>query len=134
MVHCTRAALQLFIPRRSGVVINLSSVAATRGGPEISAYAATKAAIEGFTRCVAAEVGSLGVRVLAVAPSFVRTDMTATVLDEIENDICKKLPLRRLVTPEDVAKAVAFLASPSAAGITGCVQRVDGGVADIFFW
>lgn len=125
-VHCTRAALEHFMPAGSGVVINISSVAADRAWPGNASYAASKAAVNAFTRAAAVEAARFGVRVVAVAPGFCATEMTESAMRQVGDRLRRSLPMRRFVEPEDVAAAVVFLASPAAAQISGSVLYVDG--------
>ncbi len=123
----TRAVLR-YMRRNSGSIINISSVAGQMGNPGQANYAASKAGLEGFTRAVAQEYGSRGIRVNAVALGFVETDLTAHVTEEQRRKILSRVPLGRSVTPEEAADAVLFLVSDRASGITGQVLNVDGGM------
>ena len=105
----------------------VSSVVAGRGSPGLAVYAATKAGLEGFARSLARELGSRGIRVNAVAPGFLETDLSATLSAEDRARIVRRTPLGRLGAPADVVGAVEFLAGPEAAFITGQVIAVDGG-------
>ncbi len=113
---------------RSGRIINMSSVAAYVGNPGQSNYAASKGGINGFTRCFAAEVARRGITVNAIAPGFIETDMTTAVRNAAEAEIKKKIPCRRLGTPEDIANAVLFLVGDDSSYITGQILTVDGGL------
>ena len=113
---------------RYGRIINLSSVAAKIGNPGQANYAASKGGVEGFTRCLAAELARRGVTVNAVAPGFIETDMTEAVRNAAGDQIKKRIPVRRLGQPEDIAHAVSFLAGEEASYITGQVLAVDGGL------
>lgn len=113
---------------RWGRIINLSSVVGRMGNPGQSNYVASKAAVEGFTRALAQEVGSRAITVNAVAPGFIETDMTDALTDEQKAAMLSRIPLGRLGRAEDVAAVVAFLASEQAAYITGETLQVNGGL------
>ena len=123
------AVVRPMMSARSGRIVNMSSVAANVGNPGQSNYAASKGGIEGFTRCLAAEVSRRGITVNAVAPGFIETDMTVAVRNAAGNEIKKRIPARRLGLPEDIANAVLFLVSDEASYITGHVLTVDGGLS-----
>ncbi|WP_428485832.1 SDR family NAD(P)-dependent oxidoreductase [Rhodopila sp.] len=112
---------------RAGRIVNMSSIVASTGYPGLTAYSATKAALEGMTRSLAREVGSLGITVNAVAPGFVETGLTSELNEKQREQIKRRSALQRMVTVNDVAAAVAFLISEKAANITGTVLTVDAG-------
>ena len=126
---CAKAAMRPMMKNRWGRIINLSSVVALRGNPGQANYCASKAALIGMTKSLAKELGSRGITVNAVAPGFIETDMTAAMSESARSAMLGTIPAGRPGTPEDVAQAVAFLASDAAAYITGQVLRVDGGMA-----
>ena len=127
---CRAVAAQMALKQRSGRIINISSVAAEHVNAGQCNYAASKGAINAFTRALAVELGSRSVTVNAVAPGFVETDMTEAIKNKAGDFIQKKLiPMRRLGKPEDIASAVVFLAGPGASYITGQVITVDGGLS-----
>jgi 3-oxoacyl-[acyl-carrier protein] reductase len=124
----SRAVVRGMTKRRSGTIINLSSVTGRRGNAGQTNYAAAKAGLIGMTKTLARELASRNIRVNAVAPGFIQTEMTAVLSDEVKADIAAGTPLNRLGDPSDVAEAVAFLAGDTAGFITGVVLPVDGGL------
>ncbi|MED5374818.1 MAG: beta-ketoacyl-ACP reductase [Myxococcota bacterium] len=124
-----RAASQVMIRRRSGSIINLTSISGLRGNAGQVNYSASKAAIVGMTRSLAKEIARRKVRVNAVAPGFIETDMTQKLPTAVLDGAKKIIPMRRLGLPEDIAPTVRFLAGPGAAYITGQVVVVDGGMS-----
>ena len=108
-------------------VVVVSSIVASRGSPGLSVYAATKAGMEGFARSLARELGSRGIRVNAVAPGFLETELSASLATEDRARIVRRTPLGRLGMPADVVGAIDFLTGPAAGFITGQVIAVDGG-------
>ena len=126
--HCTKAVTKLMMKQRSGAIINITSVVGQTGNAGQANYAAAKAGMIGFTKSVAKELASRGIRVNAVAPGCIDTDMTAVLSDAVKEDMLKSIPLGRVAQPEEVAKAVVFLASDNASYITGQVLNVDGGM------
>jgi len=127
--HCSRAVLKGMVMRRWGRIINLSSIASFQGGRGQSNYAASKGAINAFTRSLAAEVGPKGITVNAVAPGLIATDMSRGVLAFSDNVVRDRIALRRVGKPADVAPLAVFLASEAASYITGQIIRVDGGMS-----
>jgi 3-oxoacyl-[acyl-carrier protein] reductase len=124
-----RTAVFEMMKRKSGVIINISSVAGLYGNAAQTNYAATKAGIIAFTKSLAKEVGPYGIRVNAVAPGFIETDMTAVLSQKVIEKTMPHIALRRVGKPEEVAMLVSFLASSRAAYITGSVLSVDGGIS-----
>ena len=124
----SQAVLRPMMKARSGRIINITSIVGHMGNPGQANYAAAKAGVSGMTRALAREIGSRNITVNCVAPGFVDTDMTRALSEEQQNALKANIPLARLGTPEDVAQAVAFLASPAAAYITGNTLPVNGGL------
>lgn len=122
-----RACYSGFIRKKSGRIINISSVSGIMGNAGQANYSASKAGVIGLTKSVARELASRGITCNAVAPGFIQTDMTENLGDN--NPLLNSIPLGRMGKPEDIAAAVTFLASDSAAYITGEVLKVDGGLA-----
>ena len=118
-----------FLKQRAGKIINLSSVSGILGNAGQANYSASKAGVIGLTKAVARELASRGINVNAVAPGFVETDMTDALSDSVKENLKSQIPLGKIGHPQDIAKAVAFLASPDANYITGQVLSVDGGMA-----
>ncbi len=128
LMRITRACLRGMLKARSGRIINISSVVGYCGNPGQTNYAAAKAGVAGFTRSLAHEVGSRGITANVIAPGFIDTDMTRELNDEQRQRLTDGIPLGRLGQPEDVAAAVAFLAGPSGAYLTGQTLHVNGGM------
>jgi len=114
--------------KRAGSIVNLTSVVGLHGNAGQTNYAASKAGIVGFTKSLAKEMASRGVRANAVAPGYIQTALTEVLPDEVQQAILANTPLGRLGTPEDVAGAVRFLCSDEASFVTGEVLLVDGGL------
>mgnify|MGYP000135519610 FL=1 len=125
---CGRAAADIMIEQGSGVILNASSVVAHHGNFGQTNYVASKAGVIGITKVWARELGKDGIRVNAVAPGFIQTNMTAGMPEKVVDMMGEKVPLKRWGQPEDVANAYTFLASDEASYITGAVLNVDGGV------
>jgi 3-oxoacyl-[acyl-carrier protein] reductase len=123
-----RSVIFGMMKRKRGCVVNISSAAGVYGNPTQSNYSASKAGIIGFTRSLAKEVGRYGIRVNAVAPGFIETDMTAELTEQVRKRMLGMIALNRFGTVEEVADLVGYLAQPRAAYITGAVLQIDGGV------
>ncbi len=127
--NLTRAAIITFIKQKSGVIVNITSVSGIMGMSRQTNYAASKAGIIGFTKSLAKEVASYNIRVNAVAPGFIETDMLKDLREDYKSQIIKQIPLGRLGRPEEVAKVVKFLVSDEANYITGQTIVIDGGIS-----
>ncbi|MEV7525586.1 3-oxoacyl-[acyl-carrier-protein] reductase [Streptomyces sp. NPDC091371] len=125
--HVARAAVFGMMKRKSGCVVNLSSVAGVHGNATQTNYSATKAGIIGFSKALSKEVGRYGIRVNAVAPGFIDTDMVSGLSDAYRENAKKGISLRRFGSPEDVAEAISYLVS--AQYVTGTVLEIDGGLS-----
>jgi 3-oxoacyl-[acyl-carrier protein] reductase len=124
----SRAVMRPMMKQRHGRIISITSVVGAAGNPGQANYAAAKAGVAGMTRALARELGSRGVTVNCVAPGFIDTDMTRSLTEEQQSALKSQIPLGRLGQPEDIAEAVAFLASPQAGYITGVELHVNGGM------
>jgi 3-oxoacyl-[acyl-carrier protein] reductase len=128
MFRLSRAVMRGMMKARWGRIVNITSVVGASGNPGQANYAAAKAGAVGMTKSLAAELGSRNITVNCVAPGFIDTDMTRALPEEQRKALLGHIPLGRLGTPEDIAAAVAFLASPSAGYVTGSVLHVNGGM------
>lgn len=126
--RASRAALRTMMKQRYGRIVNITSVVGATGNPGQANYAAAKAGVAGMTRALARELGSRGVTVNCVAPGFIATDMTDGLAEAQKATLLAQIPVGRLGTPQEVADAVLFLASPAAGYITGCELHVNGGM------
>ncbi|NCB29814.1 MAG: 3-oxoacyl-[acyl-carrier-protein] reductase [Clostridia bacterium] len=127
--HCMRAACRFMIKQRYGRIINLSSIVGIRGNAGQANYAASKAGLIGMTKSIAKELAGRGITANCVAPGFIETDMTAKLTETVREKLLSQIPVARLGQAEEVAAAVAFLASGQAGYITGQVLCIDGGMA-----
>ena len=126
--NCTKAAIKYMMKQKAGHIVSISSVVGEMGNAGQANYAAAKAGVIGFTKAVAKEVAARGITVNAVAPGFIKTDMTAVLNEKQVEGMLTTIPLKRLGDPSDIAKAVVFLASEDANYITGQTINVDGGM------
>lgn len=122
------ACTPVMMRQRSGNIINMSSVVGVHGNAGQANYSASKAGLIGLAKSIAQELGSRGIRANAIAPGFIITDMTAQLSDEVRAEWCKKIPLRRGGTVEDIANVATFLASDMSSYVSGQVIQVDGGM------
>ncbi len=127
--NVTRHAVGPMMKQRHGHIINISSVSGVTGNAGQANYSAAKAGVIGFTKAIARELAPRNITANAIAPGFVRTDMTADMNQDVLDQMCKQIPLGRMAEPSDIAAAAAFLASEEAGYITGQVLQVDGGMA-----
>lgn len=127
-IRCCKAALQLMLPRRSGNIINISSVSAQKPNPGQTSYAASKGGLEAFSRALAVEVAKKRIRVNCVAPGVIETDMVQELLASQGEQLKKRILSNRFGQPEDVARAVLYLAEPGNHYVTGEVLAVNGGL------
>lgn len=125
---CMQLAAKSMLKRRSGRIVSISSISGIRGNAGQINYCGAKAGIVGMTKCLAKELASRNITVNAVAPGYIDTDMTAVLPEKVKDAVLAQVPLGRMGRPEDVAEAVAFLASDRAAYITGQTIQVDGGM------
>ena len=127
-IYVTRAASRVMLRQHSGSIVNISSIVGLSGYRGLTVYGATKAALDGFTRALARELGSRGITVNSVAPGYLRTEMSHGLDEEQLNQIARRTPMGRLGDPSDVARAVLFLTDPANNYLTGQVIVVDGGL------
>jgi len=127
LYNCTKAVVEPMVAQKSGVIISISSIIGEMGNVGQTNYASTKAGIIGFTKSLARELAGSNIRVNAVAPGFIETDMLGTVPEDIRKQILAQIPLGRFGTPEEIALAVLYLCSPAASWITGITLRINGG-------
>jgi len=126
--NASQPAAKIMMRQRGGRIVNIASVVGLMGNAGQANYAASKAGLIGFTKSLARELGSRGITVNAIAPGYIKTPMTDELTEEQRNALIQSLAIQRLGEPEDVAAAVAFLAGPDAAYITGTVINVSGGL------
>jgi 3-oxoacyl-[acyl-carrier protein] reductase len=126
--RASRAVMRTMMKQRYGRIVNITSVVGASGNPGQANYAAAKAGVAGMTRALARELGSRGITVNCIAPGFIATDMTDSLPEAQKTALLAQIPLGRLGSPEEIADAVAFLASPQAGYITGTELHVNGGM------
>lgn len=126
---CTKAVARSMMKRRYGKIINIASVVGIIGNPGQGNYAASKAGVIGFTKTIAKELGSRGIRINAIAPGFIKTDMTDVLKEEVKEEMLRNIPLKDFGNPSDISNLVNFLASEKSDYITGEVIKIDGGLS-----
>ena len=126
--NCTKAAIKHMVKRKSGRVVNIASVVGEMGNAGQANYAASKAGIIGLTKSIAREYAQRGINVNAIAPGYIETPMTEALSEKVKEELKAGIPMARLGTPSDVAKAVYFLVSDASSYITGQVLNVNGGI------
>lgn len=126
---CTKAVSRSMMKKRYGKIINITSVVGITGNAGQGNYSASKAGVIGFTKSMAKELASRGIRVNAVAPGFIETDMTDVLKEELKEEMLKMIPLSTMGKPSDIANLVVFLASEKSDYITGQIIKIDGGMA-----
>lgn len=126
--NCTKAVTRTMLKQKSGKIVNMASVMGIMGNAGQANYAASKGGVIALTKSTAKELGSRGINVNAIAPGFIQTAMTDELSEKVRESIAENIPLRKLGTPEDVAKLVVFLCSEDSSYITGQVINVDGGM------
>ncbi len=124
----SKAAYRLMLRKKSGSIINIGSVVSSTGNSGQTLYTASKGALTSFTKSLALELGSAGIRCNTVAPGYIKTDMTGEIPEELQQKALENIPLGHFGEPEDIAKAVSFLASNDSAYITGTTLHVNGGL------
>ena len=124
----TKAVSKIMMKQRSGSIINMTSVVGVMGNAGQTNYAASKAGVIGFTKSCAKEMASRGIRVNAIAPGFIHTEMTDVLSDKVKDAMVAQIPLGRMAQPDEVANVAVFLAAPFSAYVTGQVINVDGGM------
>lgn len=127
--NMTRAGITTLLKQKKGCIINMSSVSGLTGLSRQTNYSASKAGIIGFTKALAKETAAYGIRVNAVCPGFIGTDMVSALPEQVKQGLLKAIPMGRVGTPEEVAELCVFLASENAAYITGEAIKIDGGLA-----
>ncbi|EHL76853.1 3-oxoacyl-[acyl-carrier-protein] reductase [Bacillus smithii] len=125
---CTKAAARAMMKKRSGRIINISSIVGITGNPGQANYVAAKSGVIGLTKTTAKEFASRGITVNAIAPGFISTDMTEDLPEEVKEAMIKQIPLARIGEPKEIARVALFLASPDSSYMTGQILRVDGGM------
>ena len=126
--NLSKIFIKNMVKNKAGRIINISSISGLMGNPGQVNYSSSKAALNGFTKSLAKEVGSRNITVNCVAPGFIETDMTSFLDENTKKDLIQTIPLKRLGNPEDVSKLVLFLASDEASYITGQTISIDGGL------